>query len=279
MMTHTFSCDEFAARLPDYLEHDLDDATRVALEAHASACAACGSLLADLRELRIAAPALPELVPEHDLWSGIAERIAAPVLPLDARPRRDDHRARSTVFGRTLRWSMLGAAAAALIVISVGTTYLAMRGRSGSQSERQVATSTGPVTTPAPVGSIAAPARPGTSVAAAPSVAAESAGTPSLPRSTARLASVTNQKPSAEETYGREIATLRAVVARRRSTLDTATIAVIEKNLAIIDSAIVQCRAALAKDPASGFLLQSLNSALEAKVDLLRTAATLPAHT
>lgn len=54
---------------------------------------------------------------------------------------------------------------------------------------------------------------------------------------------------------------------------------VIEHNLAIIDAAIAQSRAALAKDPASGFLNDQLNSALDQKVELLRTVALLPAHT
>lgn len=272
MMMHSFSCDEFAARLADYLEHDVDDATRVALESHASGCEECGALLADLRQLRVAAGALPELAPKHDLWSGIAERIAAPVVPLDTAARRDGA-VRHAAFGRAPRWGALGAAAAALIVISVGSTYVAMRGRSHGQPAPRVASATVPqpdVTARTTV--------PGTGAGSNPTASTEP-GPSSPPRSTARLASATTQRPSAEETYGREIATLRAAVASRRPSLDTATIAIIEKNLAIIDSAIVQCRAALAKDPASGFLLQSLNSALEAKVDLLRTAATLPAHT
>lgn len=273
MMMHSCSCDEFAARLSDYLEHDTDDATRVALESHASGCDECGALLADLRQLRVAAGALPELAPKHDLWSGIAERIAAPVVPLDAAARRDGAPVRHAAFGRAPRWGALGAAAAALIVISVGSTYVAMRGRSHDRPAPRVAS----VVVPVP--DAAARTVTGTGDGSNPTASTEPGGRSSLPRSTARLASATTQKPSAEETYGREIATLRAAVASRRPSLDTATIAIIEKNLAIIDSAIVQCRAALAKDPASGFLLQSLNSALEAKVDLLRTAATLPAHT
>jgi hypothetical protein len=46
----------------------------------------------------------------------------------------------------------------------------------------------------------------------------------------------------------------------------------------VIDDAISQCKAVLAKDPASRFLIESLNHALENKVELLRTAAMLPSR-
>jgi len=77
--------------------------------------------------------------------------------------------------------------------------------------------------------------------------------------------------------YGREITRLRALLRQRSASLDPATIREIDNNLRIIDSAIVRSRAALAKDPASGFLTEQLTSAIEKKVELLRTAATLPA--
>jgi hypothetical protein len=86
-----------------------------------------------------------------------------------------------------------------------------------------------------------------------------------------------SNKPSAEETYGREIAGLLAVYKFKQRDLDSSTVAVVAKNMAIIDEAIAQCRVALRRDPASGYLMQSLNDALDTKVQLLRTAAALPA--
>ena len=86
--------------------------------------------------------------------------------------------------------------------------------------------------------------------------------------------------PSAvEQSYDQEIAGLRAVLDTRRSRLDPATVPVIEKNLAVIDSAIAQCKAALVKDPASRYLMQSLSQSLDTKVQLLRIAAALPSRT
>jgi hypothetical protein len=82
-----------------------------------------------------------------------------------------------------------------------------------------------------------------------------------------------------EPVYDREIVKLRAIVRDRRAQLDPKTVAVLEQSIAVIDSAIAQSRAALAKDPASGFLATQLNHSLEKKVELLRTAALLPART
>jgi hypothetical protein len=82
-----------------------------------------------------------------------------------------------------------------------------------------------------------------------------------------------------EPVYDSEIVKLRAIMRDRRTQLDPKTVAVLEQSIAVIDSAIAQSRAALAKDPASGFLATQLNHSLEKKVELLRTAALLPART
>lgn len=82
-----------------------------------------------------------------------------------------------------------------------------------------------------------------------------------------------------ERVYDKEIARLQHVLQERRSTLDSSTVAVIERNLRIIDAAIAQSRTALEKDPASGLLNDQMNSALTQKVELLRTVALLPART
>ena len=70
---------------------------------------------------------------------------------------------------------------------------------------------------------------------------------------------------------------LQRIVGQRKTQLDSSTVAIIEKNLQIIDAAIGQSRAALAKDPASLLLSEQLTHALDKKVELLRTAALLPA--
>jgi hypothetical protein len=76
--------------------------------------------------------------------------------------------------------------------------------------------------------------------------------------------------------YDREIARLRTLIEQRRNQLDPATVAVIEKNLLVIDTAVEDCKKAIARDPASRFLIESLNQSLQTKVELMRTAALLP---
>jgi hypothetical protein len=90
------------------------------------------------------------------------------------------------------------------------------------------------------------------------------------------LASNPAGKLSPAATYDMEISRLRQVVDHRRATLDSTTLAVLEKNLRIIDEAIAQCKQALELDPSSAYLNESLTSALDDKVQLLRAAATLP---
>jgi len=79
-----------------------------------------------------------------------------------------------------------------------------------------------------------------------------------------------------EQTYDAEITRLRVIVKQRSAQLDPATVAVLDKNLKVIDDAIAQCKDALRADPNSRFLIESLNEALDSKVQLLRKAATLP---
>ena len=85
-------------------------------------------------------------------------------------------------------------------------------------------------------------------------------------------------RPSAEETFDREIAALRTIVDARRGELDTTTVTILQKNLGVIDAAIAESKAALAADPASAFLIDRVNSAYSTKLEMLRAIATLPAR-
>jgi len=285
-------CDAFADALSPYLEGELDPSTgsgqtatsRARVEAHAAACAECGALLADLRRISAEAAALPMLEPSHDLWQGIAARIEAPVIPLGA---SSDLAAPRSRLAR--RWRP-GVAAAALVLMTAGVTYVATRASLRSE----------PVGAPAPIaqGPAPAPAEDASPsmtelvqrqarLAQADSLQAIERGDqspvrprPGPERSTPSLlvSSADAAASSVDSLYGQEIARLRTLIARRSASLDPATVAIIERNLGIIDSAIVRSRAALERDPASGFLNEQLTSALERKVELLRTAATLPAR-
>src|SRR5688500_8211745 len=115
------NCDGFANALADYLERDDSPRIRGAVETHAASCADCGALLADLQQLRVDASGLPTLTPSRDLWAGVAERIATPVIELGRRAEGGGRRA------RIVSWMRPAAAAAALVVLTAGVTYFATR--------------------------------------------------------------------------------------------------------------------------------------------------------
>lgn len=71
------------------------------------------------------------------------------------------------------------------------------------------------------------------------------------------------------------IAVLEEEYRSRRDALDPETIQVVERNLAIIDQAIAEARAALTADPSSEYLSTHLAVAMRQKMDLLRRAATI----
>jgi len=70
---------------------------------------------------------------------------------------------------------------------------------------------------------------------------------------------------------------LGLIVAAERERLRPETVALLERNLAIIDAAIAESRAALARDPASVELRGLFAAAARQKVELLRWAARLAA--
>jgi hypothetical protein len=78
--------------------------------------------------------------------------------------------------------------------------------------------------------------------------------------------------------YDPEIAELRAMLAERGPSLDTATVRVLEENLRIIDDAIARSRAALDVMPANAFLARQLARAYDQKLHTLRRIASMPAE-
>jgi anti-sigma factor ChrR (cupin superfamily) len=280
MTDEPMTCDGVADQLASYLEGELLEPTRLAIEAHAASCAGCGSLLADLDAIRHEAAALPLLEPPHDLWSGIAARIDAPVVALaDARPARAATSRRA--------WVRPSLAAAALVIITAGVTQYFTRASiesdnlaAGRGQPPRVAQGGTPVPSPDVAGQPSSTGSMGSFEASVPA-----SETPAVTRPATSVnpaAQLTSAVPVMRETqpvYDQEISKLRAIVKERRSQLDPSTIAVLEQSIAVIDSAIAQSRAALAKDPASGFLATQLNHSLEKKVELLRTAALLPSRT
>jgi hypothetical protein len=287
------TCEGFAGQLASYLEDELAESARGELDAHAASCASCGALVADLDAIRHEAAALPALEPSHDLWSGIAARLDAPVVSLAA--------ARRARVAPRRAWVRPSIAAAALILVTAGVTHVLTRAsyapavavpasgqrpalvaqlpdsQTGRQNMQQAPTSNAPDAAGSATATATASASNGRAVPRASTRLASTSTGSGVPA--VRLVSAEPVMKETQPVYDREIGKLRAIVTERRSQLDPRTIAVLEQSIAVIDSAIAQSRAALAKDPASGFLATQLNHSLEKKVELLRTAALLPSRT
>ena len=291
-MTDLMTCEAFEGLLPRYLEDEVEGAERRRVESHAAGCAACGALLAGVREITREAAELPALVPSRDLWDGIASRIEAPAIPLDSRRGAAVATGSPKRQGWGVRW--MAAAAAALVITTAGVTHVVTRqmmaGDAAQLAVTDVAPEPGPfVTEPASGGSDAATApapvagQPGAGAPEPDRAAAEAPRAGSqrqAPRpATAGTGSLVSQPHAAEAVYDEEIAQLQETLERRRAELDPATTVVLENNLRIIDRAIRDSRAALERDPASGFLTDQLTMALQKKLQLMRTAALLPSRT
>ncbi len=220
-------------------DHQMDH--DVENDQHRAGCAECQALWAELEAIGAEARALPLLTPSRDLWSGIEARLAtSDVTPLRpaARPLY-----RSPAF-------RLAIAATLLVTISSAVTWRLATERMGGGSATVAEA-------PAAVGL---------------TLGAEDRASLSGDATDAYLASFT----ASVSQMDREIAALQAIVTERRGELDPKTVQVLETNLAVIDAAIAESRAALAADPASQFLAEQITRAYTSKLTLLRGAAELP---
>ncbi len=104
------TCEEAKERLDDYVDGTLTEAELHEVELHLAGCAGCAAEERGLRALMARVAAMPrEMSPSHDLWPGIAERIAA-VRPRPAAPGPR----------RIWSWSPALLAAAAAVVLALG---------------------------------------------------------------------------------------------------------------------------------------------------------------
>jgi hypothetical protein len=223
--------------LSDYIDGELDPRERADVERHLAACATCRHVEAELRAVVARAAALPDSTPAADLWTGVASRIGG-----DARGAAFAPRARRR-FSFTL--PQLAAAGIALMVLSGGLVWLASSGD--------------PRVDFPPVGA-------GTSVN--PSASYGTAGPDRADVAPVMLA---------DREFAGAVEDLQRLLAEGRHRLDPQTIRILEQNLATIDAAIEQSRAALADDPSNTFLNNHLAAAQQRKLALLRRATALTA--
>lgn len=234
--------DQWSERLSEYLDGHLpaDEARR--MEAHLESCASCRETLEELRTVVARARALEDRVPPRDLWPGIEAELRGGAdggESADVVELSTARRSRSAAVRRVvLSVPQLAAAAVALLLLGGAATWAAaptLRGNPGQDG---------------------AAARGGDAGGA---ISAVSAG----------------WADGADPETAREMAALEETLALHRDRLDPNTVRIVEKNLAIIDRAIRESRAALAVDPGNPFLEEHLEGTVERRLDYLREATRL----
>jgi hypothetical protein len=237
-MTH----EQILELLDDFVGGDLPPREERDVRRHLMQCEGCRAEEQALRALLDEAAALPdEVVPERDLWTGIAPRLQSRAsLVEEPAESLTEVRVIGPRPARPLPWWMLAAASIALVVVtSFATLRFSGRGETepttiASQQAQQ------------PVGAVRG-------------------GTPTA------LAAF---RP-AEKEYEKAISELEVVLRTQRGRMAPQTAATIEANLRIIDQAIAESRAALAADPNSAELTHMLSDAYDTKLDVLRQAVSL----
>jgi anti-sigma factor RsiW len=230
---------EWTDRFSDYLAGELDEETTARVEGHLAECGGCRAVLAELRDVVARAGGLEEIHPPRDLWRGIAAAIGSPV-----RAQGGDAQ-----------------------VIALSTFERAPSARSGGDRGRIALTRVQLAAAAVILVALSASA----TWWAGPGVASRAPGVASPPPAGAVAMATDVAEPP--EALSSELSDLESVLEAARAELDPNTVRVIERNLAVIEQAIVDSRRALALDPGNEFLEHHLTRTYERKLEYLRDAA------
>jgi anti-sigma factor RsiW len=250
--------------LNELVDGTLESAERADVERHLENCAECRTIVDGLREIGRAIGSLALREPPVRTWSRVerairldiearADGAAGSVQPGgDNRGARDvEPRAQSAAAGvqsgdgerrhgfahlKTSRAVWLGLAAAAVVVVAASLTLRLAPSRSGRGPVPQAASQTDP-------GSDAQ--------------------------------SVEAELRQASEHYEKAIKGLEQIANAEQGALDPGTAATLQKNLAVIDQAITESRAALHTQPNSEPAQQSLIDNFKTKIALLQDTVAL----
>jgi anti-sigma factor RsiW len=225
--------------LNELVDGSLDAATRDEVERHLAVCAACRQIADDLRAIRRTAAALDPREPPARVWSRIERAIK-----LEA-----EHAGAPGDAARASQASDRGASIAARLNASRYTiTWLA------AAAVLVLATAIG--------------LRYGLAGRPAPQGAGDGAIEASAQAVEAELR-------EAEAHYDKAIKGLEQIAQSEQSSLDPRTAATLQKNLAVIDQAISESRAAIRSQPASEPARESLMENFKTKLALLQDTVAL----
>ena len=224
------------AVLNELVDGELDTAAQAEIERHLAGCAACRATVDDLREIRRVAASLDPRQPPARAWSRIERAIAL---------EREHAAAGESAGGATVRsgWSRgtIGWLAAAAVLVLA--TIVGLRYGIGRQ---------------APSDTTAADATSASGAGGADaSVAIEA------------------ELRAAEAHYDNAIKGLEQIATSEQSALDPKTAATLQKNLAVIDQAISESRAAVRAQPTSEPARESLLDSFKTKLALLQDTVAL----
>jgi len=232
----TWTCEETRERLDEWVEGSLVDPDRREVAAHLESCEACRAEAAGVGELLSAAAALPRAIrPPQDLWPEIDARLDEAADTAGAAPVVPLSRARRAGPPRSASGlPRWGLVAAALALVLVTAVVTALLTRRWDQAMALKLQRTGE-------------RAPATAGVAAGGVADQEARF--LAASQELLTGLEGQRLSPE------------------------TMAIVRRNLEVIDAAIAELRVALERDPGNGELTRMLLATYQRKIELLEQAA------
>jgi anti-sigma factor RsiW len=226
-----------------YADATLDPGERVDVERHLEACEPCRSLVEDLRAIVNAAATLELRDPPVRAWARIERAIELEAA--NDGPAKTGNKGPAKAGHHKWRWL----AAAAVLVTAVGLTIGRSQFRS-TVAERPTA-SAGPLATPL--------------ATTAPDAATNGASADVLE----------SEMRQAEQHYEKAIKGLEQITKDDQGALDGRTAATLQKNLAVIDQAIGESRAAVRSQPANEPAQQSLIENFKTKLSLLEDTVAL----
>lgn len=232
---------EWTDRLSGYIDGDLVPQDRSAVEAHLAECGECRHVLEDLRAVVSQAGDLPEKRLERDLWAGIAATIQAPI-------------------GRD-------ADSTKVIALPLARPHDEVRPAADSYRFTRPQLAAASIALIAASSLVTWAAGPGMGVQA-------STDAPVAVEGSIVFA---NDAEGAPPALAEELLALEQALAESASVLDPNTVRVLERNLAVIEKAIVDSRRALQLDPENAFLSEHLERVYERKLSYLRDAARVAA--
>jgi hypothetical protein len=222
--------------LNDYVERALTDAEQADVERHVESCARCRAFVDDLREIRRASKALSPIEPPADVWHRIEDAIRAEAGE-QPQPAAPKRGRPAGPTARQLGWLGIAATVGLATVIGLRLGPLAPDRGTGSPD-------------------------PGAS-------SSTSAGT------TDTAETVESEMRQAEAHYDNAIRGLQQIANEGESELDPAMAATLQKNLAVIDQAIDESRAAVRSEPTSEPARESLLENFSTKIALLQDTVAL----